>query len=111
MTYDVIITDQALLDMKTTYTHIALVLMEPVLAEEQYTRLENAAYSLAHMPERFRRYEKEPWRSRNLRVVPIDNYLMFYIADHKRRAVTILRILYGKRDIEKELNDMEKKGG
>ena len=24
-------------------------------------------------------YEREPWKSRNTRVVPVDNYVIFYI--------------------------------
>ncbi|MDR1061313.1 MAG: type II toxin-antitoxin system RelE/ParE family toxin [Clostridiales bacterium] len=72
MTYDVKITNQALLDLKSIYEYIANILMEPIIAEKQYSRIEKAAYSLEHMPERFRRYEEEPLRNRNLRVMPVD---------------------------------------
>jgi len=106
MTYDVSISDQALLDLKLLYEYIANELMEPVIAEKQYTRIEKAAYSLDHMPERFRRYEKEPWRSRNLRVMPVDNYIVFYIVDNENLTVTVTRIMYGRRNTEKELDDM-----
>jgi toxin ParE1/3/4 len=105
MTYDVKIADQALLDLKSIYEYIANVLMEPVIAEKQYSRIEKAAYSLDHMPERFRRYEKEPWRSSNLRVMPVDNYIVFYIVDNEKSAVTVIRIVYGRRNTEKELDD------
>jgi toxin ParE1/3/4 len=80
--------------------------MEPVIAEKQYTRIEKAVYTLDQMPERFRRYEKEPWRSRNLRVMPVDNYSVFYTVNNKKRVVTVIRVLYGKRNIERELDDM-----
>lgn len=56
------------------------------------------------MPERFRVYDREPWRSRNLRVMPVDNYLVFYIPDHQAETVTVLRIMYGGRDIDAQLN-------
>ena len=106
MIYDVKITRQARLDLKTIYEYIANVLLEPVTAEKQYTRIENAVYSLDHMPERHRRYDKEPWRSRNLRVKPIDNFVLFYIVDNQNHTVTVMRIMYGGRNIEKELDDM-----
>ena len=88
------------------YEYIADVLIEPVVAEKQYSRIEKAVYSLDHMPERFRRYDKEPWRSRNLRVMPVDNYIVFYTVDNEKRVATAIRILYGRRDVEKELDDM-----
>ena len=106
MMYDVKITERARLDMKMIYEYIADTLMEPVIAEKQYTRIEKAVYSLDQMPERFRQYEKEPWRSRNLRVMPVDNYIVFYTVDNGNRLVTVIRIMYGGRDTEKELDDM-----
>ena len=106
MTYDVKITEHARLDMKMIYEYIADTLMESVTAEKQYTRIETAVFSLNQMPERFRRYEKEPWRSRNLRVMPVDNYIVFYTVDNEKRVVSVARIMYGRRDTEKELDDM-----
>jgi toxin ParE1/3/4 len=106
MTYDVKIANQALLDLKSIYECIANILMEPVIAEKQYSLIEKAVYSLNQMPERFRRYEKEPWRSRNLRVMPVDNYIIFYIVDNENWTVTVIRIMYGRRNTGKELNDM-----
>jgi len=105
MTYDVTLTDQARYDMRTIYEYIADILMEPTVAEKQLTHIENAVYSLEEMPERFRRYEKEPWRSRNLRVMPVDNYVVLYTVDNKKHIATVIRIMYGKRNIEKELDD------
>ena len=106
MTYDVKTTGQARHDMKRIYEYIADTLMEPVIAEKQYTRIETAVYSLDQMPERFRQYEKEPWRSRNLRVMPIDNYIVFYIVDNENQVATVIRIMCGRRNTEKELDDM-----
>jgi toxin ParE1/3/4 len=35
------------------------------------------------MPFRYQLYEKEPWHSKGLRVLPIDNYLVFYMPVEK----------------------------
>ncbi len=59
--------------------------------------------SLDNMPERHRLYEREPWKSRGLRVLPIDNYVIFYISDAATMIVTIIRIMYGGRDVENQL--------
>ena len=106
MSYVVNVTRQAQLDMKTIYEYIALVLVEPTIAEKQFARIEKAISSLNNMPERFRQYDKEPWRSRNLRVMPIDNFLAFYIVDNTSNIVTVIRIMYGARNIEKELSNI-----
>lgn len=103
--YDVTISEQALTDLTGIYKHIAEVLLEPIIAEKQYTRIENAIYSLDQMPERYRRYDIEPWKSRNLRVMPVNNYLVFYVVDNTNKYVTAIRIMYGARDIEHELNN------
>jgi len=106
MMYEVKTTKQARLDMRMIYEYIAEKLREPVIAEKQYTRIETAVYSLDHMPERFRQYEKEPWRSRNLRVMPVDNYIVFYTVDNEKRVVTVIRIMHGRRDTERELDEL-----
>ncbi len=59
--------------------------------------------SLDNMPERNRLYEREPLKSRGLRVLPIDNYVIFYIPDAVTMIVTIIRIMYAGRDIENQL--------
>ena len=56
------------------------------------------------MPERYRRYEKEPWKSRGLRVLLVDNYVVFYIPDSDKKVVTILRVMYAGRDTDNQLN-------
>ena len=48
-------------------------------ASGQLDRLEEQILSLDIMPERYRKYENEPWKSRGLRVLPVDNYVIFYI--------------------------------
>jgi len=106
MIYHVKIAEQALLDMRKIYKYIANELIEPVIAEKQYSRIETAVYSLDRMPERFRQYKKEPWRSRNLRVMPVDNYIVFYTVDNENRLVTVIRIMYSRRNTEKELDDI-----
>ncbi len=57
------------------------------------------------MPNRFRLYDEEPWKSKGLRVLPIKNYLIFYITDEENKTVYIARIMYGGRKIESQLNE------
>ena len=57
------------------------------------------------MPMRHKLYEEEPWHSHGLRVLSVDNYLVFYLPAKKNATVSIIRIMYDGRDIDKNLND------
>lgn len=48
---------------------------------------------------------KEPWCSRGLRVMPVDNYLVFYIPNKDAGIVTVIRVMYAGRDVDRQLND------
>ncbi len=104
MIYSVKISKQAENDLRSIYEYIAFELESSQNAQGQLGRLESNILKLKEMPERFSVYEKEPWKSRNLRVMPVDNYLVFYIPDKESKSVNILRVMYGGRDTEKQLN-------
>ena len=70
----------------------------------QLDRLEACIMDLDHMPKRYRQYELEPWKSRGLRVATVDNYLVLYIPDDDTQVVTIIRVMYGGRDVDTQLN-------
>ena len=53
-----------------------------------------------------RSYEKEPWHSRNLHIMPVNNYLIFYVPDDKDQTVTVIRIMYSRRDIDSQLDSL-----
>mgnify|MGYP004444134741 CR=1 FL=1 len=103
MMYEVIISTQAEEDMRGIYEYIALELKSPENAAGQLDRFEKNILSLDTMPNRYRSYEREPWHSRGLRVLPVDNFVVLYIPDEDRRSVTIVRVMYGGRDIENQL--------
>mgnify|MGYP003410769099 CR=1 FL=1 len=79
-------------------------LQAPENASGQLDRLEACIMDLDHMPKRYRQYELEPWKSRGLRVAPVDNYLVLYIPDDDTQVVTIIRVMYGGRDVDTQLN-------
>ncbi len=64
---------------------------------------EKAIKSLSTFPERFKRYEGNSALTRNLRVMPVDKYLVFYTVDNDSQVVCIVRILYGARDIDRHI--------
>ena len=82
MKYEIEISEQADKDLRNIYEYIL---------------------SLDTMPEKYRIYDKEPWKSRGLHILPVDNYVVLYIPDIETKVVTILRIMYSGRDIDNQL--------
>ncbi|WP_314056499.1 type II toxin-antitoxin system RelE/ParE family toxin [Shuttleworthella satelles] len=105
MKYDVTLTEQAENDLRGIFEYIAFDLLSPENAAGQLGRIEEKILSLGEYPEKFRQYEREPWKSRNTRVVPVDNYVIFYIPDKARKLVTVIRVMYSGRDIDKQLDE------
>lgn len=103
MLYEVTTTEQAESDLRGIYEYIAFELLSPENAAGQLDRLEEYIIGLETCPEKFRAYEKEPWKSRGLRVMPVDNYLVFYIPDKETETVTIIRVMYDGRDVDNQL--------
>lgn len=100
MIYDIKITEQADKDIRGIYEYIAYELQSPENASAQLERIEQCIMSLDSMPERFRFYEKELWESRGLYIVPADNCCVLYIVDNGDMTVSIMRVMYGGRDID-----------
>lgn len=100
MIYDVVISKQAERDLREIYEYIALELQANENASRQLECLEERILSLEQMPNRFQKYEKEPWHSFGMRFIPVDNYIIFYIPDMEKQVVSILRIMYAGRELE-----------
>ena len=91
MNYEVELSEQADSDLRGIIEYIAFELQYPENASGQLDRLEEQILSLDIMPERYRKYENEPWKSRGLRVLPVDNYVIFYIPDSIRMTIAAFR--------------------
>ena len=97
MNYKVKVTSQAENDIRTIYKYIALSLLSPENAEAQLSRLENRIENLDQLPKRFPVYKND------IRLMPVDNYLVFYSVEESAGTVSILRVMYGKRDLENNI--------
>ncbi len=99
MKYTIFIAQKAEEDLGEIFEYLAYKVMAGENAVRQLNRIQTAIESLDEMPLRNRVYDKEPWKTRNLRIMPVDNYLVFYLTETEALKVTILRIMYGGRDI------------
>jgi len=105
MNWKVIFSRKADLDIGEIKDYIANVLLEPKVAENQLIRIKDAIDSLDFMPLRFRLYDYEPLRSEGMRIMTVGNYAVLYVPDESTATVTIVRIIYGGRDIPARLRE------
>lgn len=107
MKYSIVLTETAQADLSAIFRYIAVDLQSVQNANAQLSRIEKAIASLDQMPERYRVYDRKNWRKRNLRIMPVDNYLVFYVPTQEDTTVTVMRIMYGGRDIDRQLEMLE----
>ena len=105
MIYDVVYSAESRQDLRNIYEYIAYELLVPEIAASQVDRIMKAARPLEQMPMRYTCYEEEPWHSQGLRFLPLDNYVIFYLPDETTSVVNIIRIMYGGRDVKRQLSE------
>ena len=103
MKYEIKITEKAESDIRGIYNYIATELLAPETAANLLDKLEKSISELCFMPSRFRKYGSELWQSRGLRIMPVENFAVLYISNKTAKTVTIIRVMYGGRDIKKQL--------
>lgn len=98
--YDVVYSPRAVEDLKEIYEYIAYELQEQGVALAQINRIRKEVRSLDIFPFRYCIVDWEPWKSMEMHKVPVDNFVIFYRVDIDISSVIIVRILYGRRDME-----------
>lgn len=105
MSFRIQFTADARQDLRDIFEYIAFKLLVPDTAKAQTKRIIDEIRTLDVFPMRHPLYEDEPWHSIGLRFLPIDNYLIFYLPDEEKEIVSIVRIMYGGRDISRQLSE------
>ncbi len=103
MIWNVMYTEQSRRDLKNIHEYIAYTLNVPSTAVKQTQRIIEAIDLLNDFPMRFPVYEYEPWRSQGLRMLPVNNYIVFYLPIEESHTISIIRIIYGGRNLNEQL--------
>ncbi len=91
--------------MREIYDYIASTLLVPDTARSLTDKIMTDIRSLEKIPERNPLYKDNPWYSQGVRFMPVKNYLVFYTVTNETETVSIARIMYGGRDISKQLEE------
>ena len=92
-------------DLQSIYEYIAYDLHEPEIALGQVRAIMDEIRDLDEMPMRYRQYEVEPWISKGIRIFSVGKYVILYQPEESNHEVNIVRIMYGGRDISKQLSE------
>ncbi|WP_255263858.1 type II toxin-antitoxin system RelE/ParE family toxin [Gardnerella greenwoodii] len=101
MIYSVHISREAEEDLRGIYAYIAFNLLSLKNAQGQINRLEEAILSLDEFPLAHRLVSFEPWRSRGLRFMACDNFLIFILFLKKSMKLWFLVCFMGKEILRK----------
>ena len=102
--YRVSYAPEAYNDLGDIYSYIAFVLQEKRITSGLIKRIRKEVASLAVFPESYPAVDWEPWGSMGVRKMPVSHYVVYYLANIAEKAVTIIRIFYGGRNVENIVN-------
>lgn len=106
MQYEVKLTPQAMEQIQETVSYISHILLEPEIARHWANLLQQKISLLNSMPIRFPLTEEEPWHTYGIRKMTVKNFLVYYLIDEEKKAVTVMAVIYGRRDQLAALSEM-----
>lgn len=97
--YSIILSPQFLEELDKVCYYLNYSLYSPEAADDLHIKVKYFISRLDLFPER---YSKVPLKTnskyRNLRKMPVDNYIILYEVDNYTRTVYILHIFYGRQN-------------
>lgn len=97
-TYDIQITEPAERDLYEIGAYISKELLEPETAKKVISKIAKGVNSLEDMPLRNSLVDDDRMAYKGIRKIMVDNYIVFYIVTEESKIVTIIRIVYSRRD-------------
>ena len=92
-------------DLHDIYDYISFTLLAPEAARNTTERILKAVRSLSSLPERNPLYKGEPGYSQGVRFITVNNYMIFYTINKDTNSVSIARIMYGARELSRQLEE------
>ena len=98
MKYKIRIMKPAQEDMREIYRYIADTLDNPIAAQRRLSLIDEAIRSLKENPGRFPLVRDDYLALKGFRMIVVKNHLVFFIVREKEKAVSVMRVMYGRRD-------------
>lgn len=98
MSYKVVVTNSASMDLNSIVDYIYYSLKNPTAAVHLVNMFEGVVLSLAEFPKRHAVHDDPVLQSNEIRIATFGNYFALYTVDDNSKEVCIVRILYKRRD-------------
>lgn len=101
-------TKKAETDIDEVIEYIAVSLCNPQAANDLLDEIEKAIGNALAFPEMYQFLDNELVNSEGLRKINVGNYVLLYLYDQNNSIITILRFVYGRRNLERLLSELLK---
>ncbi len=105
--YKIKLTPQAKEHLIQIRDYIGLELSAPVIAKNILEFFKEKIKTLSYLPERNPQIIEEPWGSNGVRKLIVKNYYVYYIISETEKTVKIIAVIYGKREQNSSLEELE----
>ena len=99
----IIITPEAKEQIRLTRDYIRTKLNNKPAANNWLAEIETAINGLAIFPEAYPELAREPWKSKGIRKRVVGAFNLYYKFDKINSMISILAVIYGKRDQLRQL--------
>lgn len=106
MAYDFRFTEKASVDLDEILHYISVELDNSFAASAFMEKLEQIIDEIRLFPKCGSLVDNELIAVKDIRKVPISNYMLYYRLDNSEECFIILRIIYGKRDPQQTAKDI-----
>ena len=96
--YDVNIMQSAKNEIHGIYRYIATELDNPTAADRHVSLIQEKISALQENPERYPLVRDKYLAEKGIRYIVVQNYLVFFVVREENKVVSVMRVLYGRRD-------------
>ena len=98
MIWKIRIMKPAQMEMREIWRYIAEELHNPVAASKRILLIDDAIQSLKENPARYPLVRDDYLASKGYRLIVVKKHLVFFIVHEKLQVVSVMRVLFGRRD-------------
>ena len=98
MKYSIFVTGKAKQDLIEAADYFEYTLLNPKAADDLIDRFEKEINNLAFMPEKHQLVNDPVLAAWGIRMIALNNYIVFYTVDKESKSISVIRFLYGKRN-------------
>ena len=105
--YSVNVTNYAYKQLSDIAEYISEVLFSPETANKWLIKMRKEISELSIFPSKFGLINEEPWKSKGIHRMSVDNYNVYYTIDETNSEIWVVAVVYARRNQKQQLTDIE----